>query len=349
LILACLLCLAGWLFASQHRINPLGNAKLEAGKPIEISGVAGANDCLNILDGDKVLGTTNADANGNWKFSLPATLASGAHKIYAKLNGTCSNTMRVAGGEWGPLDVNLAAPAAAVVAAAPTAAPAPTVAPTAAPTAVPINNIVPVAPSVLNLKEGDKFDTGKAPVINGMAAPNAKLKIFDGDKLICETTADKDGKWSCDASKLADGAHRLIVQQVDDKGNVVSAAYPLGFNVGSATATAAVTSTTTVTPTATAVATTIADLGKDPLAIGAMIKGTCGKDCNITIMDGAKEIGTVKAEANGTWSFKLPVSLAPGNHALKAICKDASGKVINESAIANIVIAVPLPVTGGQL
>lgn len=38
---------------------------------------------MQIWDGDKLLGQVTADASGKWSFSLPAPLATGAHKFQA--------------------------------------------------------------------------------------------------------------------------------------------------------------------------------------------------------------------------------------------------------------------------
>ena len=58
-------------------------AGLRAGEPVDFDGTAAPGAKVQIYDGDKMIGETVADADGKWRFSLPA-LAAGAHNVVAK-------------------------------------------------------------------------------------------------------------------------------------------------------------------------------------------------------------------------------------------------------------------------
>ena len=58
-------------------------AGLRAGEPIDLEGTVAPGAKVQLFDGDKLLGETVADADGKWRFSLPA-LAAGAHNVVTK-------------------------------------------------------------------------------------------------------------------------------------------------------------------------------------------------------------------------------------------------------------------------
>ncbi len=69
----------------------------------------------------------------------------------------------------------------------------------------------------------------------------------------------------------------------------------------------------------------------------------------MTILSGDKIIGTVTADANGGWSLKLPLDLAPGTYEFTANAKSADGKTDLGSSASTKVAVVPTlaPATGG--
>ncbi len=126
LVLLLLLCWLGYLSTlpapqvSLALADP--NATLQSDKPLELIGKAPANGVVRVYDGDKSLGETRADANGNFKIAL-TSIPTGAHPLKA--------TIQVDGAriESPALNVNVSAPVAAI---APTIAPtAPSIPPTA--------------------------------------------------------------------------------------------------------------------------------------------------------------------------------------------------------------------------
>ncbi len=75
-----------------------------------------------------------------------------------------------------------------------------------------------------------------APVaLTGTAEPGARVQLFDGDKLLGETTAGPDGKWTLDLPALAAGGHSLTAQTTGADG-AAAASQPVTFDLPQAAA-----------------------------------------------------------------------------------------------------------------
>jgi len=293
-----------------------------AGKPGELSGTAAPGTKIQIYDGDKLLGETTAGPDGKWRLALPA-LTEGAHALTAR--AVSPDGVVLASSQ--PLKIT-----------------AVTVAP----------------PTFTGLSEGGQWPAGKPGELSGTAAPGTKIQIYDGDKLLGETTAGPDGKWRLALPALTEGAHALTARAVSPDGVVLAASQPVKVIVAPPTATA----TATATPTATATATPTATLTATPTATptptatlvptatatpvptatlvpGAetatltegtpiTLSGTAGPGARLRIYDGDTLIGETVADADGQWRVTLP-PLAVGQHMLTARVYDAAGKLVSSS------------------
>jgi formylglycine-generating enzyme required for sulfatase activity len=118
LLLILLLCMALYLGMTtavpKVTLNLAdANARLQTDQPIMVSGTAPADSIVRIYEGDKLLGETRADGNGNYALAI-TNVAAGAHALRASIE---SNGTRI---ESDALAVNVNA---AVAAAQPTTAP----------------------------------------------------------------------------------------------------------------------------------------------------------------------------------------------------------------------------------
>jgi hypothetical protein len=62
---------------------PIANGQLGAGAVVK--GKAGPGSVVSIFDGDKLLGTAIASADGTWEFTLPASLLTGVVNLRAAI------------------------------------------------------------------------------------------------------------------------------------------------------------------------------------------------------------------------------------------------------------------------
>jgi hypothetical protein len=117
-------------------------------------------------------------------------------------------------------------------------------------------------PDVAPLALADTY-AGESLVITGEAEPGDTIQVYDRNVLVAEVEAGEDGGWMVELPDgLAAGPHALSAVAVGPDG-VVSAAVPIGFQIGDAptftpTQTPTATQTATVTPTASFTATSTA-------------------------------------------------------------------------------------------
>ncbi len=95
--------------------TPSGNISTNNPTPT-ISGTAEANSTVSVLDGATVLGTAPVNASGNWSFTVPIALDSGAHSITAFATDPYSNAGPASSAR--TITVDLALPAVTISAPA---------------------------------------------------------------------------------------------------------------------------------------------------------------------------------------------------------------------------------------
>lgn len=295
-----------------------------------LEGIAGANECIEIYEGDRKIGDAQTAADGKFTFKLPAGLAAGAHTFSGKV--TCGPGLRLGSVALAPLTLTVpsaATPAPTAAAPAPTAVPptvvpptaVPTVAPTVAPTAAPT-----VAPTAAPATAPTTIDAvGAAGLvaggqITGKAEKNCELTIFNGSTELGKATADATGIWKFVLpATLKAGDYSLKAACAKSESSVLSVK---------------------VSEPTPAVATTIDPVTGNAIVFGGKLTGKSAKDCDVAILDGSTEIGKAKSDTAGVWSFTLPTTLSAGEHSFKAICKPS------ESAAAVLRVVALLPVTG---
>ncbi len=244
-----------------------------------LSGTAEAHSTVTVREGTTVLCTATANASGAWSCQS-ATLPDGPHSITATARD----------------DVGNASPAS---------------------TAVPftVDTTAPALPVVTAPTPGQLVAT-PTPVIAGTAEAHSTVTVREGTTVLCITTADSNGAWSCQSSSLLDGPHTVSVTASDAVGNT-SPARTVSFTVD-ATA-----------PDAPVIATPANGATLDAAPIS--YSGTAEPDSHVTLtLDGAP-LGTVTTHGDGAWSFSPGPALGDGGHTLTAAAQDAAG---NTSPVA---------------
>ncbi|WP_344813567.1 Ig-like domain-containing protein, partial [Chitinophaga oryziterrae] len=345
-------------------------------KPV-ISGVAEANSTVTIYSDGVSIGTTTANASGNYTYTFTTSLTDGTHAITVTATDAAGN-------------VSTASPALNVL----------------------VDTTKPTTPAApVKVSGNDK------PVISGVAEANSTVTIYSDGVSIGATTADASGNYTYTfTTSLTDGTHAITVTATDAAGNVSTASpalnvtvdttkpttptapikvsgndkpvisgvaeanstvtiYSDGVSVGTTTADASgnytytfTTSLTdgthaiTVTATdatgnvsdASAALTVTVDTTK-PVTPAAPVKvsgndkpvitGVAEANSTVTIYSDGVSVGTATADASGNYTYTFTTSLTDGTHAITVTATDATGNVSDASAALTVIVDTTKPVT----
>ena len=144
-------------------------------------------------DGQTVVGTTQAGADGTWSITARA-LADGVHALSVKQVDVAGNVSSAS-----------------------------------LPLSLTIDTVAPNAPAAPQLSAAS--DTGRAgdgitfaiPVLEGSVQANALVTVYEGQKVLGTAAADAQGHWQLEVRGLALGAHTITATQTDAAGNVSGA------------------------------------------------------------------------------------------------------------------------------
>ncbi len=289
---------AGDLVLSDSRggiLQPVGAGGSTSSTTPTLSGSAEPGSTVTVSDSGTVLGSATVNADGSWSFITPA-LGEGAHSL--------TTTVTDAAGNSGPASAPLAFNV--------------DVTPPAAVSGLIVTDDYGVAQGQIG--SGDTTDD-RTPTLSGQGEANALVTIYDGDVVLGYTTVDTDGSWSFTTPTLSSGLHSLTTTVTDAAGNVslASDAFTLTIDGG--------------LPPATTTLEAVNDEGTTttPLNDGAVtnddspvLNGLAAAGSVVTLFDGQTELGSVTADGNGQWSFRL-FSLANGPHTFTATVVNPDG------------------------
>jgi hypothetical protein len=283
--------------------TPAAGSTVKSGQPL-LRGSATPGSRIRIYDGATLLGEAVADADGVWSFRPGQALANGDHTLIAV--GLDAQGQESALRSQIPLKVAVegAGPAAPVAPVLTTALPSPL-----------LNN---------------------RPALSGTAAAGAKVRIYDGDKLLGEVTADANGQWYfVPPAALAAGAHTLRLAVVGADGKEVFAPAVVFTIAAEANA--------YEPPTITAPA-------GGQIVAGSPLRGTAPAGSTVQVYLDGTLLGTAIADAGGKWQFTLPTALRAGRRQVRVVAITREGVALSASAVLGIQVSAPLtlPVTGGQ-
>ncbi|ASQ16644.1 Ig-like domain-containing protein [Enterobacter cloacae] len=264
-----------------------------------LTGTAEAGVTVRIYggpNGTTLLGETKADAQGKWSFNTPK-LADGVHTFVAEAINDIGQVSPQTGGF--PITVDTSAPGEV--------------------TGFIVSDNE--GPQTGTLSNGDTTDDA-TPTISGKAEPGSVVHIYVNGQENGTAVADANGNWTYTTGSLVDGEYTFTARAEDSAGNLGAE------NAG-----------VTVTLDTSSVPVTIVRVMDDKGSVTGELKandvtddarpeisGKAKAGSTVTIMDGNVVLGSVKADASGTWVFTPTSDLGDGVHNITAIAKDLTGK-----------------------
>jgi hypothetical protein len=287
---------------------PAHHAEMKALTTISGTGEVGASLVVSATADSRAaaitLCTTKVDANGAWSCQNTVALADGPYRLVAHQTDAAGNESKASN------EVSIV-----------------------------IDNVAPSKPDLSDLGEWDNrtgsnvalednskpadgyLDSGdNTPVITGPGTPGSTITIKDGDQVVCTTTVDENGAWSCETDVLPDGDHSLTVTETDKAGNVSEPSDPILIDVD------------TVAPDAPVITGPTDNNGDGSLDTNDQpptVSGTGDPGDTITIPDPDNPAGPPLCETvvdpEGNWVCTLPPDFPEGNHDLEVVETDPAG------------------------
>lgn len=275
-----------------------------------INGTAEAHATVIVYDKGKEIGSVKVGADGKWSFTPVTALADGTHLLsYATVDRAGNGSERTTVFEF----------------------------------------VVDTRPEKINIFVADDNEgriqgeifTGSVtddstPTLMGSATAGGVVKIYEGNVLLGQVVADVDGTWRfTPPAALAEGAHTFhatvtlvakgeserskpfnltVDQTAPDKPSIEQVLDDAGAIIGLV---ARGQSTDDSTPT---------------------LSGTAEKGSTVHIHDNGNLLGTVVADANGSWVFTPTAPLGDGPHDFTVTAEDKAGNVSGSSDPFAIVI-----------
>jgi len=287
------------------RLTANATTSATSGSALDLKGTAEAKSTVAIYDGDTKIGTVTAGADGAWTFST-SSLSTGQHTLTAKATDLAGNVSTVS-----------AAMKVSVAASAP--------APSAAPKIASFSNDTG--------KAGDGITSDNTLKLDGTAAANSKVTIYDGGLKLGTVTADKGGAWSFATAALKDGSHNLTARATDSAGQASAASSVTKVTIDTHAPN---------TPVLGIFSTDGKTLSGSTTVDEFLLKGTAEGNSLVKLYDAGKLIGSTTTKSDGTWSFDTG-HLSDGNHKFTAIASDLAGNASASSA-AKAISVIDSPV-----
>lgn len=275
-----------------------------------LQGVASANVKVQIYDNGKLIGETYADQQGNWSFTPVSELTGGEHQFQvapvsaAGVQGTMSAPYPISiQGESGREPAMGEEPSAL------------------------IEQIVDSRGHSIGGAEGRLSTYDNHPVLKGSAAAGSTVRIYDNGRLLGETQADEQGKWSFthDAA-LDNGPHTFSATAVGSNGaeGVHSHTVYIEINWSPVVETEGAESVVYITDVITD------NGGLRPFVVSSdnmvTIQGQADAGKAVYVYDNGVRIGSAIADEKGFWELATEKPLDEGRHLLTVSQLQPSGK-----------------------
>ncbi|MCF7646331.1 Ig-like domain repeat protein [Bacillus subtilis] len=287
-----------------------------------LTGTSQPNLVIRIYDNGALVGSTTADADGKWSFNFNdanVKLSEGYHSLSA----AAVNELGFEGSQSFPriVTIDITPPPPPVIVSA----------------ADDVGSIInPAMPS------GSLTDD-TLPSFRGTTDGYHVIKLYrDGGILVGQAIADSTGNWVIQLTEPLDSkTHNFYATATDPAGNVSTS--------NSSIFTLTVDAIAPEAPVITRIVDNVPDhtgnidkggLTNDP---APRVEGTSEANATIKIYAGNLLVGTVRANASGAWSLKLPEGLPDGSHVITATATDAAGNTGPASAGYTIVVDTIAP------
>ncbi|KVK90458.1 hypothetical protein WJ47_02450 [Burkholderia ubonensis] len=291
---------------------------LRTGGTPRLSGTAPVDTIIEFYDNGESIGSTRANALGQWTFEPSQSLAAGLHALTAYIGGVQASepfTLEVVGPAVNPLLVSIA--------------------------------YEPVEQPFVEVATGQHDAGHHVARIHGTAFQHAEIDVFDNGVLLGTTRASAGGQWTLEANQpLTVGTHALTAYI-----NGVQASQTLVVETDEPTTIAQLTSKTTM-PVAIEFAndeavTQLAGQSRGILASHATprLAGKASAGAVVMLFDDGRELGSVQADREGNWAFEPEVTFEYGVHTFTAVVDGVASEpvaieIAESAALAPITIEV---------
>lgn len=259
------------------------------------------------LNGKKI-GTTSADAIGNWRFAAPVA-ENGQYQLQVAKEGAAAT----AGNEYRFRVAEETLPKATEIAQL-TAVVTPTIAPTTtpSPTALPATAVPNISPSINGDFQGTTIPLGDV-LIDGKGQPDSVIELLLNNVVVGTAAVGADGNWQYGWA-LGPGNYTLQARSIDDSALISEL---IQFTVVDLNA-----------PSIQAL----------PIDIGAETVKLTGKgqpNTTLTILQDGLPVGTVVTGADGAWSLDVPLDRTEDQRLYRflATTTDQNGTLIESNPI----------------
>lgn len=280
-----------------------------------LSGTTTPGSTVIIYDDNVEIGRVTT-TDGNWSFTPTTPLGEGAHSLTLTTTNSAGNT---------------SVPSDAFEFSVDTTAPL-------RPVLNSVNdNQGPVTGDLLN----NQATNDATPTLSGSAEPNSTLNIFDNGSLVATIDVPASGTWSwTPTTPLTDSTHAFTMNATDAAGNVsaTTPAFTITVDTAAPNQPSPITATDSTPPNIGAITE-----GQQTNETRPALSGTVEPNATVQILDNGSVIGTVKADANGSWSFTPGTALQPGNHQLTVTATDSAGNVSPSSPALSFVVDTVAP------
>ena len=244
----------------------------------DVSGTAEAGSTVTVTEGGAPICTAVTDGTGHWTCTPSSPLAEGPHTFDATATDAAGNTS------------------------------------SADSVTFTVDTVAPAAPVIATPADGTTT-TDTTPPITGTAEINSTVKVYDtdGTTVLCTTTADGGGNWSCTSTVLAQGSHTITATSTDAAGNVSPLSNANTFIVDS------------IAPNAPVILTP-AD-GSSTNDTTPDVSGTAEAGSTVTVTEGGVLVCTALTAPDGTWTCTPAGPLTEGPHTFDATATDGAGNI----------------------
>ncbi|MCP5014893.1 MAG: hypothetical protein GY938_06355, partial [Ketobacter sp.] len=274
------------------------------------SGTSGAYFDIEVFIDAGSIGTTTADASGNWSFDHSATtLSEGNYAITAQATNLGGYVSVVSSA----LNVSID---------------------TTAPS-VPVVSAITTDTNVAT----DEVTSDTTLEFSGTADANVTIEVFIDAVSIGSTSSDGAGNWSFDhtGTSLAAATYSVTATASDVAGNTSAASSTLNVTVDTAAPAA---------PAVTAISNDTGSADGITSDTTLAISGTSEADALVTVLVGGGSVGTTSANGSGAWSFDYTgTALSEGSYAINATATDLAGNTSAASSTFNVAIDTSVPNT----
>jgi hypothetical protein len=198
---------------------------------------------------------------------------------------------------------------------------------------------------------GDGFTNRNRLTLDGTAAANSLVNLFDGVTLLGTVPTNSVGAWSVATSTLADGTHAFT--ETDTVAGVTSSAsstFNLMVDIHAPNApTPQPISSDQIAPFSPAIG-WITD-GDNAIGVSnassLTLTGTAEANSVVNIFDGNTELGTTIADNWGSWSYSTG-PLTAGSHSFWETDNDPAGNTSQASTNLNVLVNSTVTLTTDQ-